>query len=347
MPMRADVRLLVVDDDPDIGRLLGALLTKQGYTAVTQVSTAEAALAEAADADVVILDHQLPDSDGIDLLRTLRSRPEPPGVVMITGHGNEELAAEALRRGADDYLIKDGSLPHLLPEVVDRVMRERATRRALAAAEEELLNAERLAAIGEMTVTLHHEINNPLMAAMAEVDLMLGDSNGLTDAQRASLNATRDALLRISEMVRTVSKLRAARSTEYAGDLKMIDLVGGSTGSGPSRQPTRGRALFYHPDQLIARVGMMVVRHAGWDVARCERFEDLGPAMQQPGVTLLVFASTPEQSLPDGIATGERPKLLALAGDDDAADAAQHADLVVRVPFDPGTFAAELELLMS
>ena len=95
---------------------------------------------------------------------------------MITAHGNESLAAAALRLGAEDYLVKDASLAQLLPQVLERVRRIRAVREALAAAERDLVHAERLAAIGQLNVTLHHTINNPLMAASAEAELLLSDA---------------------------------------------------------------------------------------------------------------------------------------------------------------------------
>ena len=84
------------------------------------------------DIDIVLLDHQLPDAEGLDVLDAIRARPNPPGVVLITAHGNESLAAAALRRGADDYLAKDPSLTALLPQILERVRRNRELRKALA-----------------------------------------------------------------------------------------------------------------------------------------------------------------------------------------------------------------------
>ena len=224
MADRRRLRVLLVDDDLDMARLLGVLLAQQGFGPVEHVTTGSAALLAADRCDVVLLDHQLPDTSGLELLLPLRSRPEPPSVVLVTGHGNESLAAEALRRGADDYLVKDGSLSHLLPEVLDRVRRERELRGALATAQAELLQAERLAAIGEMTVTLHHEINNPLMAASAEVELLLAKGDGLSEEQKAALGEVRVALDRIRDIVRKIGNLREAKTTPYSGELKMIDL---------------------------------------------------------------------------------------------------------------------------
>ena len=224
MAERAALRVLIVDDDLDMARLLRVLLNQQRFGAVEHAATGKDALLAPGRFDIILLDHQLPDTSGIELLQPLRARPESPSIVLVTAHGNESLAAEALRRGADDYLVKDASLSHLLPEVLERVRRERELRAALATAQEDLVRAERLAAIGEMTVTLHHEINNPLMAASAEVDLLLSRRDALNAEQLAGLTDVRAALDRIRDIVKRSGTLREARTTDYLRDLRMIDL---------------------------------------------------------------------------------------------------------------------------
>ena len=224
VPQRAALRVLVVDDDAAMARLLGVLLTQQGFGPVEYAGTGRDALLAPGQFDIVLLDYQLPDQTGIDLLQPLGERAERPSIVLVTAHGNESLAAEALRRGAADYLVKDGSLSQLLPEVLERVRRERELRAALAKAQDELVKAERLAAIGEMTVTLHHEINNPLMAASAELDLLLAQREGLTEEQVAGLTDARAALDRIRDIVKRMGTIKEARATAYMGGLRMIDL---------------------------------------------------------------------------------------------------------------------------
>ena len=120
-----------IEDDATMARLVRHLLEIEGYTRIKHVWSAELALDAAAEADIILLDHQLPDVRGIDLLPQLLSRPEPPSVIMVTGHGSESLAAAALRLGAEDYLTKDHTLPELLPRIIERVRRNRALRRAL------------------------------------------------------------------------------------------------------------------------------------------------------------------------------------------------------------------------
>ena len=116
-------RILLVDDDPDITRLVQHVLITSGYGPAVQVATGGDALASLAGIDIVLLDHQLPDTSGLDVLSAIRARPQPPSVILVTAHGNESLAATALRLGADDYLAKDTALPELLPQIIERVRR--------------------------------------------------------------------------------------------------------------------------------------------------------------------------------------------------------------------------------
>jgi DNA-binding response OmpR family regulator len=338
-----ELRVLIVDDDPAIIRLLDAVLQNAGVSSVAQVTSAERALAQAEAADVVLLDHQLPDHEGVDLLRSLRDRREPPSVVMITAHGNEALAAESLRRGADDYLVKDGTLPNLLPKVLERVRRERALKRALEVAEAELVQAERRAAMGEMTVTLHHEINNPLMAASAEVDLLLAAPEALSPAQREGLTEVRVALGRIRDIVRQIGSLSDARSATYVGTTRMIDLSDGAVRPPAVPAVARGAALLYLPDEALARIVSLLLRQAGWSVRRCHAASELSGMASTGDNALVIFASTldvPDGGLPP--ANERSYRVVALTGDG-VSGVATGADLVVPVPFDPAVLGRELE----
>src|SRR3712207_6529836 len=100
-------RVLLVDDDPDITRLVQHVLTATGYGPAVHVGTGADALANLGGIDIVLLDHQLPDTSGLEVLAAIRSRAQSPGVILVTAHGSESLAAAALRLGADDYLAKD------------------------------------------------------------------------------------------------------------------------------------------------------------------------------------------------------------------------------------------------
>jgi DNA-binding response OmpR family regulator len=338
-PDRSGLRILLVDDDPAIARLIQQLLKLHGFPQATYVETGQAALAAADQADLVLLDHQLPDASGLDILEVLRSRPSPPAIVLVTAHGNESLAAKALRNGADDYLAKDASLPELLPQVLERVRRNRALREALTAAERELMRAERLAAVGEMTVTLHHEINNPLMSASAEVELLLGEPSGQSASVRESLEAVKHSLNRIRDIVRRVGELRRADSTAYPGDLRMIDI------SGPRsvRAVQRGAAVLYVPEEDVVRVSSLLLRAAGFEVRTCATVAELTKAADAMDVQLVIVGGAGAAPL-----AGFRPapdriyRLVALVAGDQGVAASAGADHVILLPFDPETLTGEL-----
>jgi len=340
-------RVLVVDDDEHMGRLLAAVARQTGAE-VARAASGREALDAAPDADIVLLDYHLPDMSGLDVLGALRARSLPPAVIMVTAHGNETIAAAALRRGADDYLVKDPSLRELLPQVLERVRRTRALRSALATAERELVRTERLAAIGEMTITLHHEINNPLMAAFAELELLHGDA-AATDVQREGIDRVRAALERIRDLIRRLRELKHARTTNYLEGVRMLDLSrpAAPPAGGAPAGTARGSAIMYVPEEDLARVTLLLLRHAGFRVQRVESVADLRRWAAAVGVNLVVVAGESGRAGADPL-HGFRPEegrsytLVALVAGDGADARTAGADHVVTLPFDPATFGAEL-----
>ena len=337
-PMK--VRVLVVDDDHDFGRLVTSVVRDAGFGEAVWVATGAAALKSAAECDIVLLDHQLPDTTGLDLLPALRTLPTQPSVILVTAHGDEALAVRALRAGADDYVIKDGSLPSLLPEVIERVRRHRALGEALAAAERDLVHAERLAAIGQLNVTLHHTMNNPLMAAFAETELLLGSK--LTREQAGSVKGIRDALGRIRDILHRLDTLEDARTTDYLEGVRMIDL---SRRSKPM-PVLLGDAVLWFPDDDIARVVGMLLTHAGFGVERVESVDQLSARVAGVSVQLvLVAGSAAAGTEPLGgfkPAPDRRYTLVALVPGDGSRARVAGADHIVALPFDPGTFVGDL-----
>ena len=103
--VRKLARVLLVDDDDEFRRVMSGELARRGY-AVNSVASGAAALAQAAEADVIVLDLRLPDTDGIDVLKKLRSTDVSAGVLVLTGHGTIDTAIQAVRLGAYDYLEK-------------------------------------------------------------------------------------------------------------------------------------------------------------------------------------------------------------------------------------------------
>jgi DNA-binding NtrC family response regulator len=100
-------RILLVDDDPFVTDSLAELFRRQGFEVRTAHSGSEAVrLAKEEPSDVVLADVNLPELDGLELLREVSAHESAPAVVLITGFGTIENAVQAMREGAFDYLSK-------------------------------------------------------------------------------------------------------------------------------------------------------------------------------------------------------------------------------------------------
>jgi two-component system KDP operon response regulator KdpE len=109
--------VLVVDDEPAIVRALTAALDARDYRSISAATGGEAlSIAATQRVDVIILDLNLPDLDGVDVCRRIREWSKTP-IIVLTVEGAEDRKVSALDEGADDYLTKPFSMPELLARV--------------------------------------------------------------------------------------------------------------------------------------------------------------------------------------------------------------------------------------
>ena len=108
------IKVLVIDDEPPIRKLLRMGLSTQGYEILEAPSGRVALELLAQNPALVILDLGLPDMGGHDLLRTIRSRNESVPIVVLSSRGDEAGKVQALDLGADDYITKPFGMEELL-----------------------------------------------------------------------------------------------------------------------------------------------------------------------------------------------------------------------------------------
>lgn len=118
-------RILVVDDDETLRRVVGKFLRQSGFEVCEAASVQSGRSAFASERpDAVVLDHVLPDGDALDLLPRFKAlRPHVP-VIVLTGHGSIDLAVRAVKQGAEDFLTKPvalRSLATLIEQALQRV----------------------------------------------------------------------------------------------------------------------------------------------------------------------------------------------------------------------------------
>ncbi len=166
-------RLLLVDDEPGIRKMMSLDLSSDGY----QVFTAEDGkkgleLFEREKPAVVLTDLKMPGMDGIELLRRIKEKSPETEVIVITGHGDMDLAIRSLQLAASDFITKPVN-PEALEVALSRAQERLALRAELNAYTRELeqrvadatakvVAAERLAAVGQTVSSLVHSIKNML-----------------------------------------------------------------------------------------------------------------------------------------------------------------------------------------
>jgi signal transduction histidine kinase len=150
-------KILIVDDEADVVDTINSILSEEGFE--THVSNnGHDALQKVRELspELVLLDCYLPEMMGIEVLREIRKSSEEIAVVMMTGHGEEQLVVALMKAGASDYLKKPLGKFTLLSAVKD-VLRKKDINR-------EIIQSERLLLLGELFPFVAHEIRNPLHA---------------------------------------------------------------------------------------------------------------------------------------------------------------------------------------
>ena len=111
------MRVLVVDDDPELGELVSRSLVREGHVVDVAGSLAGARGALREEFDLLALDLGLPDGSGLDLCRELRQRDSPLPILLLTGQSAVGQRVAGLDAGADDYLVKPFAVAELRARV--------------------------------------------------------------------------------------------------------------------------------------------------------------------------------------------------------------------------------------
>lgn len=219
------LRVLVADDDPIVRLLVVAVLADLGHAPEVASNGAEAwQIFEEWHPELVILDVDMPDIDGIELCRRIREHDEKREVfvLFLTGRDKPETLELVLDAGGDEFIAKPTTPEDLRARLIvarRRIEQDAARRRA----EEELSRARWLSGIGEATLALQHEINNPLSALLGNAELMIMDLEEKGERNEL-LDVIHEQALRIAEVVRRLRRLKNPESVEYVGGSRMLNL---------------------------------------------------------------------------------------------------------------------------
>ncbi|MFC3690879.1 sensor histidine kinase [Chenggangzhangella methanolivorans] len=214
-------RVLVIEDDAGLRRLVTRDLERAGYEAAGAESCAEGLEKLASQRfDVVALDHFLGGETGLDILPAIRSLPEAPPVIYVTGTEDGRVAIAALKAGASDYVIKDvaGEFHALLRASVAHALEQVEMRRLKEAAERAVVEARDRAET--LLREVNHRVGNSLQLVSAFMHLQ---SSTLPDGPaRDMMRETEARILAIAQIHRrlyTSADVRAVDMDEYLSGL--------------------------------------------------------------------------------------------------------------------------------
>lgn len=126
MPEAAPLRTLIVDDEPLIREMLNDILESLDYQVVSQANNGASAIEKAAlfKPDVVFLDINMPDISGLDALASIKTSNKDIIVIMVTANSDTSTVQQAIRTGADGYILKPFSTQQII-RAVDKAMAKR------------------------------------------------------------------------------------------------------------------------------------------------------------------------------------------------------------------------------
>ena len=217
----AATRVLYIDDDPGVARLVQRHLERNGYLVQLARDGEEGIQAlESGAFEAVALDHYMPGRDGLDILRDIVRRPGAPPVIFVTAAEEPRIAVTALKAGAADYVVKDvqGTFLELLATAIGLALDAAAVRRAREAAEAELRQSrDRLEQLTTQQALLLREVNHRVANSLQLISSLIELQGRKLPDQDA-----RQVLRRAADRVEAVALVHRRLYTD--GDVVSVEM---------------------------------------------------------------------------------------------------------------------------
>ncbi|MGX5718773.1 sensor histidine kinase [Shinella zoogloeoides] len=253
------VRILYIDDDPILARLAQRALGRLGYAVLhaEEVERGREMLAEERF-DAIVLDHFLKAGTGLSFLKELADAPDPVPVVYVTGSNDAQVAVEALKAGAADYVIKsvgDDFMP-LLANALGQALENAELRRAKLKAEKEIRAAKERAEI--LLAEVNHRVGNSLALAAALIRLQM--SSAPDGAVKEALSETQARITAIAGIHRRLYTSEDVRHVDMGAYLSTLlsELDASIKGDGRNIRLNRTLEPLHVPTDRAVSLGVIV-----------------------------------------------------------------------------------------
>ena len=228
---KRQTRILLIEDDPTQAAIIRAILRKV-ETENLQVKWAEnlsngLECLSKTSVDIVLLDLLLPDSRGMDTFTSVyRQAPKVP-VIILSSLDDEMIAIQAVREGAQDYLVKDQVHGDLLVRAVHYAIERKKAEQSLRAANERLRELDRLKS--DFVSTVSHELRTPIAIMREGASLCLDEVAGkITETQRGLLSDVLENADRLNRLVTDlldISKIESGKVELRKGSIDLCDIA--------------------------------------------------------------------------------------------------------------------------
>jgi len=208
--------LLLVEDEPAMQRFLSLELQDTYNVIIASDGQEGYELAQSHQPRLILTDMMLPKLDGITLCRKLKASPtlQPSRIVILTARAEDRTKLNALEAGADDFLIKPFSTVELKTRLANLLLTAQlerelhaqnqvleSTLKQLRAAEAQLIQTERLSALGTLSAGIMHEINNPIIFMITAVHFLKSTVAGASSDAQDTINDIEGGLKRIRDII--------------------------------------------------------------------------------------------------------------------------------------------------
>jgi len=208
------LKILIIDDDK-FDRMNYRHILEKNTDFLAEVLEADSSskgiqLAEEEAVDCILLDYQLPDMDGIHIARAIRRKnTEPLAIIMLTGRGNENIAATAIKEGVSDYIVKNELNSRLLiTSIINNVNKcqlEKQIKRNRDLEEKNRIAAEQYYLKNELLENVSHELRTPLNVIMGFTNLLFdGTLGSINEDQKSALNNILSSSAQLLELITNV-----------------------------------------------------------------------------------------------------------------------------------------------
>lgn len=232
-------RILVVDNSVQNVDLISRFLKLNGFEPVTAYGGEEALRhIEDQEPEIVLLDLAMPQVDGFEVIRRVRSRSslDAMPIIVLTALNDMNIKLQALGMGADDFLTKPFNqaelsarirthlrMRSLQKELHLRVEELARTNEALVRAQDRLIQAEKLSAIIELAGAVNHELNQPLTVILGQAELLMHELDRESPAYRR-LEKIAYNCRKMAHILSKMNEIKDYRTKEYAESTRIVDL---------------------------------------------------------------------------------------------------------------------------